>query len=214
MIIPRDFYLQETTDAARSLLNCVLGHTTAEGTILGRIVETEAYTSDDPACHSYRGRTERNAAMFGPPGHAYIYLIYGMYYCINAVTAPEGTAEAVLIRAVEPLEGWELMSRRRGLGEEAIERLLETREDNRVRERWGRMLCGGPGKLCQAFGLTREQDGLDLTTSEELWIDFPPPSTAELHPDEVSVSPRIGITKGTDALWRFTIRDNPYLSRR
>jgi DNA-3-methyladenine glycosylase len=212
--LSREFYLQETLSAARNLLNCVLGHETEAGLVLGRITETEAYTSDDPSCHSYCGKTPRNAPMFGPPGHAYVYFTYGMHFCFNAVTAPEGIGDAVLIRAVEPMEGWELMSTRRGLAEGEIERLAAAQSDSKVRERWGRTLCGGPGKLCQAFGLTRAQNGDDLTVPGGLWIAPPLPNIGVSRPEDIAATPRIGIRQAVELPWRFTLRNDPYLSRK
>ncbi len=225
--LPRDFYLQDTVRAARLLLNCTLVSVGAEGITAGRISETEAYTTDDPACHAYRGRTARNATMFGPPGHAYVYLTYGMYYCFNAVMARQGVAEAVLIRAVEPLAGWELMQARRGLlekkaGEEgngetgltvpnaAASTLTPT---PKARLRLARALCGGPSKLCIAFGLDRTWDGTDLTDSDRLTICAP--SAGFLAPDDPAIlaTPRIGISQGVDLPWRFTLRGDPYVSR-
>jgi len=205
--LPRVFYLQDTLAAAQALLGCILVHAAPEGLTAGRISETEAYLCDDPACHAFRGQTARNATMFGPPGHAYIYLTYGMHYCCNAVTAPEGTAEAVLLRAVEPLAGVELMRRRRGLSERD-----KGADDAKARIRQGRALCGGPGKLCQAFGLDRALDGWDLTTPTRLWIA----SAGEKRPEEpgsIITTPRIGITQATDRLWRFTLRGDPYVSK-
>jgi DNA-3-methyladenine glycosylase len=207
--LPRDFYAQGTVQVAQALLNCVLVYESAEGLRAGRISETEAYTQDDPACHAFRGRTPRNATMFGPPGVAYIYFTYGMYHCFNAVTAAEGCGEAVLIRAVEPLVGLELMGRGRGLTEcGAMENT-----SSKARVRLGRALCGGPGKLCQAFGFSRAQNGEELTARPQIWIAPPEASVDVLVPDSIVASPRIGISTATDLLWRFTLLGDSYTSR-
>ena len=222
--LPQDFYEQDTLTVAKRLLNCILVHDSAEGRTAGRISETEAYTQDDPACHAFRGKTLRNAAMFGPPGHAYIYFTYGMYHCFNAVTALEGVGEAVLIRAVEPLKGMEHMCcRRRLLEQESVVRQCYYPDalasgfpkggvGNRVR--LGRALCGGPGKLCQAFGLDRVLDGCSLSGETRLWIA--PPAEGFFSPDSLDIlaSPRIGISQAMDSLWRFTLRNDPYVSRK
>jgi DNA-3-methyladenine glycosylase len=150
-----DFYLQPTVEVARALLGCwlVVRHDT--GWVGGRIVEAEAYTQDDPASHSYRGKTERNAAMFGAPGTAYIYLIYGVHECFNAVCQPEGVGEAVLIRALEPTVGLETMFQRRG------------------GVHWTQ-LCRGPGNLCRALGITRAFNGESLITGRiQIWQGEP-----------------------------------------
>ncbi len=214
--LPRDFYLQETLTVARGLLGCVLVHCADDGLLAGRISETEAYRYDDPASHAYRGRTRRNATLFGPPGHAYIYFTYGMHYCLNAVTESEGVGAGVLIRALEPLIGMERMALRRGLTEQSV-----SGGDDRARQvRYARALTAGPGRLCSAFGLDRRLDGVDLTTGEVLWIAEPIPNrkarTSEarnIETPEVVASPRIGISRGIDLLWRFTLRDDPYVSR-
>ena len=143
----------------------------------GRIIETEAYTADDPASHSFRGATERNAAMFGRAGHLYVYLSYGIHCCANVVTGPPGDGQAVLLRAIEPLDGIDEMRHRRG-------RLP---------------LADGPGKLCQALGIALSDNGTDLCGSSRIRIvDVGTPSP----PDPV-VGPRVGITKAIDVLWRF-----------
>lgn len=212
--LPRTFYLQETLTAARALLNCVLVHRSPDGVTAGRISETEAYTVGDPACHAYRGQTARNAAMFGPPGHAYLYAIYGMHTCFNLVCAPEGVAEAVLVRALEPLIGWELMRVRRSLDKEnrPAENGLSMAQHHRIRE--ARFLCGGPGKLCAAMGLTLAQNGWDLTDGSE--VSVYPPLSGLVMPPEAAVlsSPRIGITQGVELPWRFYLRGDPYISRK
>jgi DNA-3-methyladenine glycosylase len=153
----------------------------------GRIVEVEAYDHEDPAAHGYRGRTARNESMFGPPGHAYVYRSYGIHWCLNFVCEEEGSASAVLIRALEPTEGLDVMAARRGTDD-------------------AKLLCAGPGRLCEALGLSRDHDGLAL--------DRPP---FELHGRdddvEVAVGPRIGITKAADRLWRYGETGSKFLSR-
>jgi DNA-3-methyladenine glycosylase len=188
--IPRSFYLQDTVDAARSLLGKLLVHRTEDGIVVGRIVETEAYLRDDPACHASRRMTPRNAVMFGEPGHAYIYFTYGMHHCFNVVTAPEGIGEAVLIRAVEPAEGIDLMEMRRG-----TDKLTN--------------LTSGPGKLCQAFGLDRRQNGLDLVASALMIMD-----DGSAPPSEIVTTTRIGIRQGVDKPWRFYTAGNLHVSKK
>jgi DNA-3-methyladenine glycosylase len=193
--LPHEFYLQETLVVARALLGATLCHRTAEGVTAGRIVETEAYLRDDPACHAYRGRTARNAAMFGPPGHAYVYRIYGMHVCFNAVTGPEGIAEAVLVRALEPLAGIELMRARRGFPPDAPSRL-------------DRELARGPGRLAQALAIGPDRNGADLAGSDLVLLapTGPPPN--------VVTATRVGLTRGADRPWRFLVAGSPWVSRR
>ncbi len=153
----------------------------------GTIVEVEAYDHEDPAAHGFGGRTSRNAAMFGPPGHAYVYLIYGLYWCLNFVCEGEGVASAVLIRALAPTAGSALMQARRGMREP-------------------RLLCAGPGRLCQALGVTRAHDGLAL--------DAPPfRLQARSGKIQIAVGRRIGITKAADKPWRYGVAGSPFLSR-
>jgi DNA-3-methyladenine glycosylase len=154
----------------------------------GVIVEVEAYDAEDPAAHGFRGQTARNASMFEPPGHAYVYRSYGIHWCLNLVCAAEGVPEAALVRALQPTDGLEQMRRRRGVEDE-------------------RLLCSGPGRLCQALAVTREHDGLPL--------DEPPFElfTAE-EPVEVAAGVRIGITRAADRPWRYVAAGSRYLSRR
>jgi DNA-3-methyladenine glycosylase len=190
--LPRAFYAGDTASVARALLGTVLAHETREGFAAGRIVETEAYLGTlDPAAHSYRGRTQRNASMFGLPGRAYVYFSYGVHYCFNVVTRESGVGEAVLVRALEPIEGIDLMRARRG------------------RAKLGD-LCSGPGKLAQALAIGPEHDGAELVRGP-LGIFAP----REHVTDErvIVVAKRVGITKEADALLRFHVRGSQFVSR-
>jgi DNA-3-methyladenine glycosylase len=165
----------------------LIGATLLVDGVGGRIVEVEAYDREDPASHAYRGRTERNASMFGPPGHAYVYRSYGIHWCLNLVCEPEGVPSAVLVRALEPVQGLDEMRARRGLAEV-------------------RLLASGPGRLCQALGITREQDGLPL--------DRPPFELRErAEPVQVLAGARVGITRATELPWRYVEAGSPFLSR-
>ncbi len=208
--LSRAFYACDAVTVARALLNRVLVRVLPDGDVLaGRITETEAYTQDDPSSHSFGGKRTRNTPMFGPPGHAYLYYIYGAHYCLNAVTGAEGVGEAVLIRALEPLAGVELMATRRGLTDtEPTPRSELARE--RARMRRLQALCGGPGRLCQAFGLDRTFNGIDLTSGFPLWIAA---AGAPDNPEAILATPRIGISRAQDYLWRFTLDGDPFTSR-
>ncbi len=187
--LPRAFYERDAATVARALLGQHLAHVLDNQRLGGLICETEAYGgADDQASHAYR-RTPRSAIMYGPPGYAYVYFIYGMHFCLNAVTEADGHPGAVLIRAIAPVEGIAIMLGRRG----------------RLSERSDRGLTDGPGKLCQALGITRAQNGIDLTASAELSIE----SGAAVADDQVEITPRIGVRGDELArrrLWRFVWR--------
>ena len=190
--LPRAFYHRPAIEVARALLGTILVHVTSSGrTTAGRIVETEAYLGlQDRAAHSWRGITPRTRVLFGEPGHAYVYLIYGMYECLNVVAEPEGSPGCVLIRALEPLEGIPRMRRRRPAA-----RAIED-------------LANGPGKLTLALGIGRRHNGADLT-SGPLTI-HPPQQREEI---QIGVSPRIGIKHCADWPLRFFIKGNRFVSR-
>jgi len=189
--LPRTFYDRDTERVARELLGAILECSTADGVAAGRIVETEAYLGEhDLACHAAAGRTQRTAPLYGPPGIAYVYLIYGMYWCFNAVTRAEHEPSAVLVRAIEPVRGIELMRRRRPTARRDID------------------LTNGPGKLCLALGIDARHNTKPL--------DRPPVviRAGEAIADrDVSVTPRIGITQSADWPLRWIVTDNPYVSK-
>ncbi|HEY2955957.1 MAG TPA: DNA-3-methyladenine glycosylase [Candidatus Eisenbacteria bacterium] len=188
--LPRRFYQRPVVAVARAVLGRLLVQDAPGGRVSGRIVEVEAYgDGGDPASHARFGRTARNASMFGPGGHAYVYFTYGMHHCLNLVTGAAGRASAVLVRALEPVEGVEIMRRRRG--PLPVPRLAR-----------------GPGCVAQALGLTRAHDGLDLTRGP-LWISDRPARRAGL---PIARGPRVGIRAGLERAWRFRLAGHPCVS--
>ena len=186
--LPRRFYDREVTEVAPDLLNKVL----VRGPLAARIVEVEAYRGEeDPASHAYRGPTRRNATMFGPPGHLYVYFTYGMHWCANAVCRPEGTGHAVLLRAAAPLEG------------------LEQMRAVRPAARRDRDLCRGPARLCQAFSVTGADDGNDLVGGDiRICDDGTPP------PENPAQGVRVGIRQAAERPWRWWLAGDPNVSGR
>ncbi len=182
-LIRRNFFARSVHAVAPDLI----GATFLCNGVGGRIVEVEAYHHTDPAAHSYGGRTERNAVMFGPPGFVYVYRSYGIHWCVNFVCEPEGSASAVLIRAIEPLVGLEKMRRRRGLKDV-------------------RLLCAGPGRLCEALGISRVHNGLPLDAA-------PFRLERRTGPVEIAVGPRIGLTKAVEQPWRYGLTGSRFLSK-
>ena len=189
------FFRQDTVELARKLLGCMLVHRTPDGAAGGMIVETEAYVGAiDKACHAWQNRSERTEIMYHDGGYAYVYFIYGMHHCFNVVTGPEGEGNAVLIRALEPVTGINLMQRRRNT------KLL-------------RSLCSGPGKVCQALGITKNEYGMDLCdpASPLRLIKY-----RHIPDEQIAVSPRINVAYAEEAAawpWRFYVKDNLYVSK-
>ncbi len=187
----KSFYSRDTVEVANDLIGCIVESKLGGVRTTGRIVEVEGYLGpDDPAAHGYGNRkTQRNSALFGPPGTSYVYFIYGMHWCFNAVTESEGYPSAVLIRALEPLTGLEAMKRRRATGD-------ETR------------LCSGPARLCQAFGIDGSRNGKSLQAGP---VRILPPDEPRVR--AIYAGPRIGISRAVDWPLRFAERASPWLSR-
>ena len=205
MLLPRETFAGSAVAVAPALLGCVLEHDTPEGLVAVALTEVEAYHGQaDPASHAYRGRTPRNAVMFGPPGHAYVYFTYGMHFCVNLVCLPEGAASAVLLRAGRVVEGENLARARRtapGPG--------------------GRDLARGPARLCQALAITRAQDGADVCDpASPLRVRWPTPAEAAAGPAgpaalagaSISHGPRVGVSAAGDVPWRFWVTGDPTVS--
>ncbi len=189
--LPVSFFARDTVRVARDLLGCLLESRVGRQRTVGRIVEVEAYVGpDDPADHGFRNRqSPRNAALFGPPGTAYVFRAYGVHWCFNAVTEREGFPSAVLVRALQPMVGQQVMARRRGTVEP-------------------RLLCSGPGRLCQALGITGAQNGI-LLGGKAIRLRRPTPNRR----GRIVRGPRIGISRATDWPLRFYIEQSPWRSR-
>ncbi len=194
-LLSRSFFDRPALEVAPALLGCVLEHQTPDGVISVALTEVEAYAGAvDPASHAYRGRTRRNAVMFGPPGHAYVYFTYGMHFCVNLVCLPAGTAEAVLLRAGAVIDGLPLARRRR------------------VTSRADTDLARGPALLCQALAIDRARDGADVCDpASSLRILEAPPGRRPA-PAAVRSGPRVGVREGADVAWRFWIDGDPTVS--
>jgi DNA-3-methyladenine glycosylase len=208
--LARDFFDRPAPEVAPALLGCVLAHETADGLVAVELTEVEAYSGQaDPASHAYRGMTGRNAVMFGPPGHAYVYFTYGMHFCVNVVCQPAGTAEAVLLRAGRVVAGEPLARRRRAARRQAADaqdaagaatpQLIPARD-----------LARGPARLCQALAVTRVQNGADLCV---------PASPLRLLPGDrahsaanIGTGPRVGVTAAAEVAWRFWLAGDPTVS--
>ena len=196
--LPRAFYARDALAVARDLIGCVFFRDDAEGRIALRVIETEAYRGAlDPGSHGYRGPTPRTRTMFGPPGRLYVYFSYGMHWCANVVCAEPGVCEAVLLRAGEPLTGLDAMRRRRpGISDD-------------------RLLAAGPGRLAQALGIGREDDGASLLRGGRFGC-LEDEATADLRAREIARTRRIGLAsgRGDELLWRFVVTGHPHASRR
>jgi len=198
VLLPRETFARGSVEVAPALLGCVIEHETAEGLVAVALTEVEAYQGQaDPASHAYRGRTARNAVMFGPPGHAYVYFTYGMHFCVNLVCLPEGTASAVLLRAGRVVEGEDLARARRTAAGPA-----------------GRDLARGPARLCQALAINRAQDGADVCDpASPLRVRWPAQAgEVPLPGAAISSGPRVGISAAADLPWRFWITGDPTVS--
>jgi DNA-3-methyladenine glycosylase len=195
--LKREFYTRNLLIVAKELLGKIIVKRSGGKILSGKIVEVEAYHGDyDQASHAFRGKTKRNEVMFNEGGCLYVYFTYGVHYCANVVIGKKGKGIAVLIRAIEPVEGIDVMIKNRFGGE-----LIQDKEKY--------SLTNGPGKLCQALGINRTHNGTDLTGNEIFILDQP-----KLKGKEIGVGKRIGITRSVDLQWRFFIKDNPFVSRK
>jgi DNA-3-methyladenine glycosylase len=196
--LPRSFYLQPTPQVAKDLLGKHLIRHVRGRVLIARIVETEAYCQNDPASHSFRGLTKRNEVMFAKGGHLYVYFTYGMHFCANVVTGRAGKGEAVLLRAVQPIEGIDVMSRNRRHQGNSTKQVDVFRPN----------LTNGPAKLCEALKIGRRENGINLLGDEIYLLETP-----RLRPSEIARSTRIGIRVGEKTMWRFFIKGNEWISR-
>ena len=204
----RDFFDRPAPEVAPDLLGCVLEHETQEGVVAVELTEVEAYAGQlDPASHAYRGMTARNAVMFGPSGHAYVYFTYGMHFCVNVVCLPAGTANGVLLRAGRVIAGEDLARRRRAARRSAPQ------EQVPVRVLPARELARGSARLCQALGIGRAQNGLDFCDpASPLRLSANPDGVAAGVARTISAGPRVGVNAAADTDWRFWVTDEPTVS--
>jgi DNA-3-methyladenine glycosylase len=201
-VLPRGFFAGHALEVAPRLQGCMLAHETGEGLVAVTLTEVEAYEGQaDPASHAYRGRTSRNAVMFGEPGHAYVYFTYGMHFCVNLVCLPEGTASAVLLRAGRVTDGIRLATARRAAGPGGARPVAE------------HDLARGPARLCQALGIGRSLDGADVCDpASPLQIRPPIPAGSCQAAAHISQGPRVGISAAADRPWRFWLTGDPTVS--
>jgi DNA-3-methyladenine glycosylase len=198
MLISREFFARSSVQVAPDLLGCVLEHQTAAGLVAVELTEVEAYAGEaDPASHAYHGKTRRNAVMYGPPGHAYVYFTYGMHFCVNLVCLPEGSASAVLLRAGTVIEGEDLARARRAKSAAVVS---------------SRDLARGPARLCQALGIDRSLDGADACVAgSPLRVRWPAARTTD-RSAQIRSGPRVGIAQAAEVPWRFWLDGEPSVS--
>ena len=218
MLVSRDFLARHAVEVAPELLGCVLEHETAAGLVAVELTEVEAYAGQtDPASHAYRGMTRRNAVMFGPPGHAYVYFTYGMHFCVNLICSGEGSVSAVLLRAGAIIEGEDLARARRSHRGPRVARNQETppqaptRQPHQAPLAW-RDLARGPARLCQALDIDRSLDGADVCVASSP-LRLRPGSTGPAeNPRKIVAGPRVGVAQAAEVPWRFWFAGEPTVS--
>ncbi|HEY6495994.1 MAG TPA: DNA-3-methyladenine glycosylase [Trebonia sp.] len=210
-LFERDFLARPAWEVAPDLLGCVLEHVTDEGVVSVELTEVEAYAGElDPASHAYRGRTDRNAVMYGPPGYAYVYFTYGMHFCVNVICMPEGTANGILLRAGRVITGEELARERRALRRPGRGQPLVA---DTARVIPARDLARGPARLCQAMAIDRTQNGADLCDpASPLRLGRMVGDAAKGEQLQISAGPRVGVSAGADTNWRFWLANDPTVS--